>query len=628
MPNGYNGKVLRVDLSNGRVWTEEVEPITYRRYLGGSGLALYFLLNELPRGVAPLSPDNILVFTASVITGTPLSGASRFTAAARSPLTGAYGESEAGGWWGPELKKAGFDAVVIYGKAPKPVYLWIHDGEAELRDASAIWGEFTGPAQQAIREELGDRRIRVAQIGPGGENRVRYACIVNELHHFNGRTGMGAVMGSKNLKALAVRGTSKVSIHDHDTVRDVLRWLKENYERRPMDMHDGGTARIVPMLNNDGILPTRNFHEGAFEHADDISGKRMIETILIDRGTCYACAIQCKRVVKVDEGPYKVDPMYGGPEYETVASLGSLCGVGDLNAIAMGNQLCGQYTLDTISTGVSIAFAMECYENGLLSKEDTGDLDLRFGNAEAMVRLVEMIGKREGLGDLLAEGVKRAAAQIGGGAEQYAQHVKGQEVPMHEPRGKKGLALAYATSPTGADHMEAPHDPFYAGFHPESVGGFGPLGLIESLDPLDTGPEKVRAFYYTQQVFNLYNAIGLCDFVGIPLGPFPLDQLVRYVKAVTGWDTSLWELLKAGERSANMARVFNVREGFSPKDDRLPDRLHRELEGGALKGERITPEEFERMLQLYYGMAGWDSKIGAPTEAKLTELDLLWTVEG
>ena len=628
MGYGYRGKVLRVDLSSGKIEVETPDPIIYRRYLGGSAFGLYYLLKELKPGIDPLSPENMIVFTSSVLGGTPLPGVSRLSVLGKSPLTGGLGETEAGGWFAPELKKAGFDAIIIKGRSPKPVYLWIKDGKAEIRDASHLWGKLTGEASDILKEELGDSRVRIAQIGPGGEKLIRYAGIVNELHHFNGRTGMGAVMGSKNLRAIAVRGTEEVPMSDPERANEIVRWFVQDYYKpQPGDMHDLGTSRIVKPLSDAGILPTRNFREGSFEGAEQISGERIRDTILIRRGTCYACPIACKRVVKVDEGPFKVDPKYGGPEYETVASMGSLCGVSDLRAVAKANEICNKYAVDTISCGVSIAFAMECYENGILTEEDTGGIDLRFGNAEALVNMVEMICRREGLGDILAEGVKRAAEKIGRGAERFAMHVKGQEVPMHEPRGKKSLALAYSTSPTGADHMEAPHDPAFENFDPESGDPLEPLGLIEPISSLELSPRKVKAYYYCQILWNLYNCIEMCDFVGVPLGPFPINKLVEYTQAVTGWDVSLWELMKVGERAATMGRIFNFREGFTKEEDTLPERLFQGLEGGTLKGEGIDRDKFKEMLELFYQIYGWDPETGFPTKGKLAELDLLWAVE-
>lgn len=623
MSKGYNKKIIRIDLSEHKIEIEEPDEYIYRTYLGGAAFAAHYLLKELPKNVEPLSPENILVFACSVITGAPVPGASRFTVAARSPLTGGYGEAEAGGWWGPEFKKAGFDAIIIKGKSPKPVYLWIHNGEVELRDASNLWGMITGDCQDAIRDELGDSKIRVLQIGPGGENLVKYACITNELKHFNGRTGMGAVMGSKNLKAVAVRGTKNIEIADEDSTKGIIKWLRENYVYKPHDMHDEGTSRLVPALSEGGILPTRNFRQGSFENALDISGTRMNETILVRRGTCYACSVTCKREVEVNERGFQATKKYGGPEYETIGSLGSLCGVGDLAAISMGNEICNKYTIDTISAGVAIAFAMECYENGILTKEDTDGIELKFGNAEAMVQMTEMIGKREGLGNILAEGVKRAAEIIGKGSEKYAMHSKGQELPMHEPRGKRSLLYAYSISPTGADHMEAPHDVTYELASADENHALSPLGLQESVDVLDMGPKKVRAFFYAKILDDFYNSIGMCDFVASPIGPLSVSKVVEYIRAVTGWDTSLWELMKVGERANTMMRVFNNREGFTRDDDSLPDRIFQGLENGVLKGIAIDKEEFEEMKTLYYQMAGWNEN-GYPTKAKLTELDLEW----
>ncbi|NPV09989.1 MAG: aldehyde ferredoxin oxidoreductase family protein [Anaerolineae bacterium] len=617
---GFTGRVLRVDLGAGRTTVEEPDEILYRRYGGGAGLATYFLLRELPVGVDPLGPENVMVFMTGAMSGTPLWGANRFVVVAKSPLTLGFGRSEAGGWWGPELKAAGFDGIILTGRSPQPVYLWIHDGEAEIRPADDLWGRVTGEVHDTILEQTGDRRTRVLQCGPAAERGVRFAALTNELRHWNGRCGMGAVMAAKNLRAIAVRGTGKVGMVNEERARGILRSLRTSYNRNESTMHLHGTARGVPGLNEDGILPTRNFRDGYFDQADNISGQTMSDTILVGRGTCYACAVACKREVEVPA--LGVSPKYGGPEYETVGSLGSLCGVGSLAHIAKGNQLCGEYGLDTISTGVAIAFAMECYENELLTQADTGGLDLRFGNAEAMLEMIHRIGRRQGLGDLLAEGVGRAALHIPG-SQRYAMHVKNQEVPMHEPRGKKGLALSYALSPTGADHVEAPHDPFL-----ETVGMRGsdlePLGLYEPLDRMDFSFRKVRAYYLLQLLWGTYNVIGMCNFAATPIGPIKLPDLVDYYGAVTGWAVSLWELLRLAERASAMYRMFNVREGFGVEEDRLPQRFFEPLGNGSLKGERMDAVEFEEARRLFYQLAGWDERTGVPTRARLLELDLEW----
>lgn len=618
MRNGYNGKILHVDLAEGRWWTEELDDLIYRKYLGGSALASYFLLRDLKPGVDPLGPDNLLIFMTSVINGLPLSGANRYSAAGKSPLSGGFGEAEAGGYWGPELKRTGFDGIIVHGRAAGPVYLFVHDGECEIRDAGRYWGQLSGEVQDGLEDEIGDKRICVLQTGVAGENAVRFAAITNQLRHFHGRAGLGAVMGGKNLKAIVVRGKERLTTADPDGARGVLQWFKDTYDPEADLMHQHGTSRLIPTLNLGGILPTHNFRDGSFELANAISGQTMSRTILANRGTCFACAVACKREVEVPERG--VTPRYGGMEYETIAANGSLCGVGDLEAIAEASQWVNRYVMDSISTGVTIAFAMECYEHGILTRDEADGIELTWGSADAVIQMIHKIARREGIGDLLADGVKRAAARLGRGAERFALHVKGQEVPMHEPRGKRGLAIAYAVSPTGADHMEAPHDPFY-----ESFGNFyhefSHLGLLEPLDRMDLGPQKVRAFFYTQTVWSLYNCVGMCDFVGIPIGSLALDRLRDYVNAATGWDMSLFELMKVGERANTMARIFNLREGFTAADDVLPTRLFEPLQNGALKGEAIDRDQFNRALRLYYQMAGWDEH-GVPTPAKLAELGL------
>ena len=629
MPPSYNGKILRVDLTTKKLKVEEVGEIVYRTYLGGGGLASYFLLRDMRPGVDPLGPENMLIFASSVLSGVPIAGMTRYTVAAKSPLTGGYGETEAGGFFGPELKFSGFDAVLITGRAANPSYLWIHDGQVELRSAKNIWGLETGPAQELIRKDLKDLRARVAIIGPAGENRVRYACVLNELKHANGRTGMGAVMGSKNLKAIAVRGTNRLEPRHLEKFHEISKSMAELIVQHGPNkvLRKLGTANVVMALNTQGILPTRNFHEGAFVGAEKISGEKMAETILKTEEGCYACAVRCKRAVEILSGPYATSCEYGGPEYETLGALGSLLCIDNLEAVAKGNELCNRYGLDTISTGVAIGFAMECYENGILTQADTDGVEFKFGNTEAMLKTIEWIAlRRKGLGDLLADGVKAAAEKIGKGAEKFALHVKGQELPMHDPRGKTGQGLSFAVSPTGADHVEAPHDTPFAAAGP-ILQRAAPLRLLEPVSALDLGPGKVRNFTYLQFIWSLFNSLGVCNFVAGPIWALPLNRLVELVHAVTGWETSLWELLKVGERTITMARVFNVREGFGRKDDTLPDRLFEPLENGPLQGKAIDRKEFQEALTMYYEAMGWDPQEGVPTRGKLAELNLSWLEE-
>jgi len=388
---GYSGRILHVNLSDGKIRVETPDERFYRRYLGGWGFIAYYLLKELKPKVDPLSPENKLIIALGPVTGVPIAGSGRNAIGAKSPLTEGFGASEGGGFFGAELKKAGFDCIVVEGKSEDPVYLWIHDGEAELRDAKHLWGMHIADSQQAIREEVGDKLVRTAQIGPGGEKLVRYACVINDLKHSAGRVGIGAVMGSKKLKAIAVRGHGKVEVADPEKVRSLARYMSERMAAKPkgaggVDWGLGTGAWMTAHVLS-GNLPTRNFRDGLFPNPEAISAQTIRDTVRVRMESCYACPVRCKKVVKVEE-PWSVDPIYGGPEYETLAALGSNCGVDDLKAICKANELCQRYTLDTISTGATIAFAMECYENGLITKEDTGGIELTFGNAEAMVKLV------------------------------------------------------------------------------------------------------------------------------------------------------------------------------------------------------------------------------------------------
>ena len=619
MPAAYNGKILHVDLSEGRTWIEEPDELIYRKYLGGSAMAGYFMLRDIPVGTDPLGPENNLVIMTSVTNGLPLSGCNRYTVAGKSPLTGGFGEAEAGGYWGPELKRTGFDGIIVHGQSETPVYLYVSDGVCEIRDATKYWGKLAGEVQDSLIEDLGDKRARILQTGVSGENLVLYAAIVNELRHFHGRSGLGAVMGSKKLKAIVVRGRERIRPEAPEDAKQVLQWWRDNYDQEADGMHQFGTAGGVGGLDLDGILPTRNFRDGSFEEAQNITGQTMANTILVNRGTCYSCGVACKREVEVEERG--VSAKYGGMEYEIIGALGSCCGIGDLAAVAEGSQWVNKYVMDGISAGVAIAFAMEAYENGILTKDDTDGIDLTFGNADAMLAMIHKIGKREGLGDLLADGVKIAAEKLGQGTEAYANHVKGQELPMHEPRGKVGVGLGYAISPTGADHMEAIHDPSFEAFGTFDEG-FETLGMLEPVDRMDLGPRKVHAFVVAQQVWSLYNSVGMCDFVGMPIGALKLEELRDYINAATGWNTSIFELLKVGERANTLARIYNNREGFNTGDDTLPPRLFEGLQNGKLEGVAIDRGELAEALQVYYSMVGWDAD-GVPTLAKLADLELL-----
>ncbi|MCW4035409.1 MAG: aldehyde ferredoxin oxidoreductase family protein [Candidatus Bathyarchaeota archaeon] len=613
MTNGFTGKLLRVNLSSEKISFETLEETFYRKHFGGRGLISYILLNELEPKIDPLGPKNKLIFACGPVTGAPASGTGRNSVGAKSPLTGAYGEAEAGGYWGAELKRAGIDAIIIEGKASNPVYLWINDQHVELKDASKLWGHEIRESQQIIRKELDNKTVKVAQIGPGGEKQVRYACVINDMNHAAGRCGMGAVMGSKNLKAVAVKGSKSVPVRKPKRLRKLAQWMATNVDSVARVLHVYGTGVGMDAMVEAGNLPIRNFRDGDFPEADNISAETVKNTVSVGMGTCFACAIACKKEVKVTE-PWTVDPEYGGPEYETLASLGSNCGVGDLKAVCKANELCQRYSIDTISTGTTISFAMECFEHGLLTTKDTEGIELTFGNAEAMLKVIEQIGEKRGIGKLLAQGTKRAAEQIGNGAEQFAVHVKGEEVPMHDPRLKRGEALGYAVSPTGADHVHNIHDTF---LYPELPNQYKSLGVLEAVPVEDFGPKKVRLYKYVGEWRTLNNFLVMCLFT-----PWSVTQKVDIVRSVTGWNTTAFELMKVVQRGNTLARIFNLREGFTEKDDWLPPRFFKPRTSGNLKNA-VDADALQNAKLTYYDMMGWTNQ-GVPKQSALDELDIGW----
>ena len=640
MPNGYHGKILRIDLSSEMITVEKPSEQFYRKYMGGSALNLYYLLKEMPGGVDSLAPQNILAFSVGVTTGVPISGQSRMTVTAKSPLTGAIGDSQCGGYWPAEFKFAGFDAVIVKGRASSPVYLWIDDGKAELRDASHLWGKGTGDAETIIKKELGDEKIEVLQIGPAGEKQVRFAAIINMCNRANGRTGMGAVMGSKNLKAIAVRGENKPAVFDTGALKELTRWGAKAFPQSNVaGLGKYGTAGVTSAQHKSGGLPSYNFSRGVFEGYEAIDGKTLYQNFLVGhaeekqdrkgRETCYGCIIRCKRVVEIDEGPFTADPLYGGPEYETIGAFGSYCGVDNLAAVCTANELCNRYGLDTISCGATIAWAMEAFESGELTAEDTGGIEIKFGDAETMVELIRMIVTREGFGDILAEGSEKAAEKLGKG-KAFLTTSKGQEAPAHMPQVKRSLALIYAVNPFGADHESSDHDSTY------EEGGFmafkeryTAIGLTNPLPAQSLAPGKVEFARISQHIFSLMDSLSLCHFAWGPswqlYGP---EHMPRLVEAVTGWDVTMAELLEVGERRVNMMRAFNAREGINRNQDTLPEKFFSKgLQGGPSDGLKIDRQEFENALSEYYRQCGWDENTGAPTRETLERLGLDWVAD-
>ena len=632
MPYGYNGKILHVDLTTGKLEVEEPEETFYRKYLGGSAMGMHYILRDMPKGADPLGPDNVLTLMTGVTTGAPISGQSRINANAKSPLSGGIGDGQGGGFFPAELKFAGFDGIVIKGKSSKPVYLFINEGRFELRDAAHLIGKITGEVDHILKEEIGDRKIEILQHGPGAENGVLFSSLVSMSNRHVGRTGMGAVMASKNLKAVVVRGTKKVEVFDSKSLVALNRTgpagIKENGDMDGLAEH--GTA-VVTMFNNSiGCLPTYNYNEGQFERAEGVSGELMSETILKERDTCYACVVRCKRVVEVTEGKHKVDPYYGGPEYETLGTFGSYCGVDSLEAVAYANQVCNQYGVDTITCGATIAFAMDCYENGLITKEQTGGIELKFGDADAMLAALDVIVKNEGpLGKVLSQGSERAAKAWGNGADEYLITVKGGEAPAHMPQAKRSLGLIYAVNPFGADHQSSEHDPYYE----EGIGDFNldrlkMIGLGDPQPAYSLTPEKVRFAYISELFYSMMDSAELCQFVYGPTWTlYTAEDTVTMIKAVTGWDITVDELLAVGARRLNLFRVFNAREGFGRKDDKLPKKFFKALKGtGPTSGFALTHEEIDSAIDEYYRLAGW-TEDGSPTPETLKQHDIEWAAE-
>ena len=635
MSYGYTGKILHVNLTTSEIKVEEPEEQFYRTYMGGSAMGMYYVLKETPAGAEALSPENVLALCTGVVTGTPISGQSRLTSVAKSPLTGCIGDAQGGGYFPAEMKFSGFDAVIIKGKSPKPVYLWMHHGEAELKDAGHLWGMTTGDAEDKLKEELEDKRIEVLQIGPAGENLVRFAALISMSNRANGRTGMGAVMGSKNLKAVVVRGKQKPTIANPEKFKELQKLAKTNLEPTGMDdFGKYGTPDVCSPQNKSGGLPTYNFNSGTFEKHEEINGKTLYNEHLrghekdeqnrFGRDTCFSCSIKCKRVSQIDEGPFKTDAKYGGPEYETLATFGSYCGISNMDAIIHANALCNMYGMDTISCGATISWAMECWAEGKITAEDTGGIELEYGSAEAMVKMTEMIAKQEGFGKILAEGSQKASEIIGRGTEDYLITSKGQEAPAHMPQVKRSLSVIYAANPFGADHESSEHDPAYKAY-PERMEQ---IGLTNPQERLALNEEMMRFAMVTQHLSSAVDSLSVCAFIfGASFQLYDANQLVEVVNAVTGWDTDMTEILAVGERRLNMLRAFNSREGIGRESDTLPKKMFkRPLEGGRSDGYVLDEKEWEAALEDYYRLCDWNVETGHPSLNKLESLGLGWVV--
>lgn len=522
---GFWDRILRINLSTGKVEIVRLDPKLYRVYMGGRNLALHFLLTEITPGTEPLSPENKLIFMTSVVTGSPISGQGRHTAAAISPLTNGLADSQCGGWWGAELKFATWDGLIIEGKSDQRVYLLIEDEQVQILPADDIWGKDTADAMDILRGIHGNK-AKIMQCGTAGENLVKYANLTADCKNFHGRGGLGAVMGSKNLRAIVVKGSKrKLKVADSEGLNQLATWFAKSTKDHPAISlhHELGTSKGIVPVSIAGMLPTYNFQDGSFAGAEKIGGETMKRVLNGKTETCYACAVSCKRSIEGGDEEFQVNRRYGGPEYESIGLLGSNLGVDNISAVAACNQLCNALGLDTISAAVTISWAIECYERGLLNEVDTGGIKLEWNNPSTNVKLLEMIAERKGIGDLLAEGSRGASRIIGRGTEKYSIQVKGQEFANHEPRGKWGVALGYAVSPTGADHLQAAHDPWFITpgdptkeFNWVDLTDLSYTGFLDPVPAEDLSGSKVRLFTYLQYIWGLHDVLDWCIFTAVP----------------------------------------------------------------------------------------------------------------
>lgn len=608
MPS-YSGKILFVDLSKKKVRKEALKPAFAKKYVGGKGFGAKFLLDHLNPKTNPLSPDNLLMYITGPLTAT-LAPCNRYCIVTKSPLTGAFNDAYAGGHFGQELKYAGYDVLIITGRSEKPCYIWIDDDSIEIRAAGHLWGFDTYETYDVIKSDLGDQSIKISCIGPAGENLVRFAMVDSDYHRQAGRCGAGAVMGSKNLKAIAIRGTGEISVANLETFLNAVQRAYDeiNKSEGARNYRLYGTPGTVAFSNKEGFYPTRNFQEQIFEKADAFSPETQRKRLWLKNRACFACPVHCSKVGVIKRGRYAGN-ICDIIEYEIGGLLGGNCGVDNTEAVAYGALLCDKLGMDAVSTGNVIGFAMDCYQRGILTKEDTDGLELNFGNWKAQIEMIKKIAHRSGLGETLAEGVMRAAKKIRKGAEKYAVHIKGLETPAWPPRGSPAMGLALATADRGGCHQRAWPLTY-------EIAGKGLEG--QPLKRLSTEGKAEVTLWEQYETAALYTLV-ICELTRY-CGITP-EIYVRLLSTATGWDVSKDDFMKYGERMWNLSRVFNVREGFTRKDDTLPPRFSEPLPSGPAKGHRFTDEDLNKMLDDYYRRAGWTEE-GIPTRKKLVELEL------
>jgi len=609
---GVFGRYVDVDLSAGTTGDYDIPEPWYRKYLGGRGIGLRILLEELKGHERPLEHDNIMVFATGPLQGTGLAGAGRHAVITKSPKTNTLSDSYAGGFWAQELASSGYDGAIIRGKAARPVYLMLVDGMVDICSADTLWGLDTGETDHILRQRYPGSRVLC--IGQAGENLITHACIMSDINRASGRPGFGAVMGSKNLKAIVVKGGERKTFHDATMLGETRKKLAGELMANAGITRFGemGTSASVVRLSEKGILPTRNFQRGTYEFASEIDGSgELFQQMLSKRDGCTGCPIRCKRIVRGRYRDRAIEERFGGPEYETLAAFGSNCLNSDLASICLANQMCNKYGLDTISTGVSIAFAMEASERGLIRES------IQWGDPEAVLKLIEDIAFGKGFGEFLGRGMGYAALKLDA---DFAMHIKGQEVPMHDPRGKKSVGLSYATTPRGAQHMEAMHDDAAEGLGKHVIPEAGLYGPIDRM----SWEKKARFCKLQQDIASFANSAIACHFVGfdvaVPSGYNPYPLLRDAIHASTGLEIGVVEMLLVGERNFNLLKLAAKQQGYSRKDDDLPPRLKEPLPSGSSAHEPITDNDLQRVIDEYYVIRGWDQ--AGPTTKKLIQLEM------
>ncbi len=619
---GWTGTILEVDLTKQTVQKRNLAEDLAYRYLGQAGINARILYDRVSATTDPYSPEAPLIFGVGPLGGTLAPCSGRFSVTFKSPLTGIFGDANCGGHWGSELKMAGYDHIVITGKARHPVYLWIDNDQIQIRDARPLWGKNTWETDELIRDDLGERTAQVAYIGPAGENLVRFAAIICNHARAAARCGPGAVMGSKNLKAIAVRGDRGIQVADKAALQEAVAEAVGAIMGDPLyeSAKTHGTLAITPLAQALGFLPTRNFQESTFSGAEKLGGEVFLEKYATKHKGCYNCPVACSRFYQVADGPY-ASTRGEGPEYESVAALGAKCGNDNFAAILHANTLCNQLGLDTISTGNTLAWVMECHEKGILSQDQLDGLDLHFGNDGAMIALIKKMAAREGIGDLLAEGAHRAAQKLGG-ADRVV-HSKGLDYPAVDIRGTKGMALSFAVSPRGGDHLkglslyEVAPDLYAQDIQRETGISVTPQYWLQY-------ETKAALMRWHEDWHCVVDSLGLCKLEGIALKPLQPKHFQRLLAAATGWNISVPELGQIGERIWNLERLFNAREGMRRKDDLPPRRLLEEpITTGPAQGERLDRKRYEQMLTEYYLLRGWDPVTGIPSREKCRELGLV-----